>query len=77
MQLKQLEIEAMKEKEGAIEDRKDSRSKQEATQQSRMITQRQNELPPENFKEEVPQSGRPVFQPEQPLPNPGMQGMPV
>ena len=63
MQLKQLEIEAMQEKEGLIEDRKDGRSKQEATQQSKMISQRQNDLPPSNFGDNQPTQDTPQFKP--------------
>ena len=55
MQLKQLEVEAMKTKENMIEDRKDKRSKMEATQQSELISQRQNDSMPINFEQqEVP-----------------------
>ena len=70
MQLKQLEIEAMKEKEGAIEDRKDSRSKQEATQQSKMISQRQNDLPPSNFEQPgLPPGGAQPAMVDMPVPS--------
>ena len=57
MQLKQLEVQSMQSKEGAIEDRKDKRSKMEATQQSALISQRQNDLLPQNFEDQgmVPQ----------------------
>jgi hypothetical protein len=50
MQLKQADLEAMKTKEAAIEDRKDKRIKMEGTQQSKMITQRQNEMLPIDFE---------------------------
>ena len=50
MQLKQADLEAMKSKETAIEDRKDKRIKMEGTQQSKMITQRQNEMLPIDFE---------------------------
>ena len=50
MQLKQADLEAMKTKETAIEDRKDKRIKMEGTQQSKMITQRQNEMLPIDFE---------------------------
>jgi hypothetical protein len=50
MQLKQVDLEAMKTKEAAIEDRKDKRIKMEGTQQSKMITQRQNEMLPIDFE---------------------------
>ena len=52
MQLKQLEVEAMKTKENMIEDRKDKRSKMEATQQSELISQRQNDSMPINFEQQ-------------------------
>ena len=40
----------MKEKEALIEDRKDKRSKIEASQQSQLITQRQNDSAPIDFQ---------------------------
>jgi len=49
-QLKQMEIQKMKEREQFIEDRKDKRSRIEATQNSQMISQRQNETLPTNFE---------------------------
>ena len=52
MQLKQLEIGAMKEKEGLIEDRKDKRIKLEGNQQSQMIDQRNNDLMPIDFEQQ-------------------------
>ena len=52
MQLKQIEVQAMQQKEAAIEDRKDKRSKMEATQQSEMISQRQNDSLPKDFENE-------------------------
>jgi hypothetical protein len=51
MQLKQVETQATQQKEAEIEDRKDKRSKMEATQQSEMISQRQNDSLPKNFEE--------------------------
>tara|TARA_R110002153_G_scaffold37846_6_gene110415 strand:- start:180 stop:2612 length:2433 start_codon:yes stop_codon:yes gene_type:complete len=50
MKLKGMEVEAMKAKENAIEDRKDKRTKIQGTQQSEMITQRKDNLPPKNFE---------------------------
>ena len=50
MQLKQADLQAMKSKEKTIEDRKDKRIKMEGTQQSKMITQRQNEMLPIDFE---------------------------
>ena len=52
MQLKGMEVEAMQKKEATIEDRKDNRSKMEATQQSELISQRQNDSMPINFEEQ-------------------------
>ena len=43
MELKNVEVKGMSEKEKLIEDRKDKRSKMEATQQSEMISQRKND----------------------------------
>ena len=50
MELKRIEVEAMKEKEQLIEDRKDKRIKMEGTQQSEMIDQRNNDLLPIDFE---------------------------
>ena len=50
MQLKQMEVEAEKQKETEIEDRKDQRVKLEGTQQSTMINQRKNDLLPVDFE---------------------------
>jgi len=50
MQLKGIEVENAKRKEGEIEDRKDQRTKLQATQQSEMIAQRQNDSAPVNFE---------------------------
>ena len=60
MQLKQLEVQAIQQKEAAIEDRKDKRSKMEATQQSEMISQRQNDSLPKDFENE-PDMGMQAF----------------
>jgi hypothetical protein len=50
MELKKMEVDAMKEKESFIEDRKDKRTRMEGTQQSEMIDQRNNDLMPINFE---------------------------
>ena len=50
LELKQMEVQAMKEKESLIEDRKDKRTQMEGTQQSEMIDQRNNDLMPINFE---------------------------
>ena len=50
MQLKGVEAEAYKTKESFKEDRKDDRSKMEASQQSQLIDQRKNNLPPKSFE---------------------------
>tara|TARA_R110002074_G_scaffold25274_4_gene75003 strand:- start:1356 stop:3782 length:2427 start_codon:yes stop_codon:yes gene_type:complete len=50
MQLKGLEVQGRKSELNAKEDRKDDRSKIQATQQSELINQRQNDLPPKNFE---------------------------
>jgi len=47
--LKQMEVDAQKQKEKQIEDRKDKRTELQATQQSKMIQQRQDDLPPTDF----------------------------
>ena len=50
MQLKSMEVEGVKGKEKEKEDRKDERTKIQATQQSELIDQRKNEKPPKNFE---------------------------
>ena len=50
MQLKGMEVEGQKTKEKEKEDRKDERTKIQATQQSEMIEQRQTGKPPKNFE---------------------------
>ena len=50
MQLKGIEVDGMNEREGQKEDRKDERTKIQATQQSEMIDQRNNQKPPKNFE---------------------------
>ena len=52
MKLKQAELENQKVKEKEIEDRKDQRTRIQATQQSQMINQRQNDLLPTDFESE-------------------------
>jgi len=52
MDLKELEVQAMQEKETRIEDRKDKRTKMEGTQQSKMIEQRKSGALPTNFEAE-------------------------
>ena len=49
-ELKAMEVQAMKEKEALIEDRKDKRTEMQATQQSQMIQQRQDGTMPTNFE---------------------------
>ena len=60
MQLKQLEVQNVQQKEKAIEDRKDTRSKMEASQQSELISQRQNDSLPIDF-ENQPDQGMQAF----------------
>ena len=50
MQLKGIEVDGMKNREKEKEDRKDERTKIQATQQSEMIDQRNNGKPPKNFE---------------------------
>ncbi len=50
MQLKNLEVDGMKSREKEKEDRKDERTKIQATQQSEMIEQRNSGKPPKNFE---------------------------
>ena len=49
-ELKGLETENYKQKESFKEDRKDDRTKLQATQQSELIDQRKNNLPPKQFE---------------------------
>ena len=50
MQLKSMEVEEQKTKEKEKEDRKDERTRIQATQQSELIDQRKSEKPPKNFE---------------------------
>ena len=50
MQLKGIEVDGMKGREKQKEDRKDERTKIQATQQSEMIEQRNSGKPPKNFE---------------------------
>ena len=50
MQLAQATIRREAEREKEIEDRKDERTKIQATQQSELIDQRKNDLLPKNFE---------------------------
>ena len=52
LELKQMEVDKMTEKERLIEDRKDERTKLEGTQQSQMIEQRKNNTAPLIFGED-------------------------
>ena len=58
MQLKQIETQSMQQKESAIEDRKDKRTKLQATQQSEMISQRKNDGLPINFEQQQEQGAQ-------------------
>ena len=50
MQLKQLEAKTKTETQILAENRKDDRTKMQATQQSELIDQRANQKPPKNFE---------------------------
>ena len=50
MQLRQMDMKTVMQRETQKEDRKDTRTKIQATQQSEMIDQRKNEKPPKNFE---------------------------
>jgi len=60
MQLKKMDVQMVQQKEGSIEDRKDNRSKMEASQQSELISQRKNDGLPINF-EQQPETGMQAF----------------
>jgi len=51
-QLKEMDMQSVGNKEQMIEDRKDKRIQMEGTQQSKMITQRKNDLLPFDFEQE-------------------------
>ena len=55
MQLKQMEMQVVNQKEAFIEDRKDKRTKIQATQQSEMISQRKNDGLPIDFENQADQ----------------------
>jgi hypothetical protein len=48
--LKKMDLQMIKDKEASIEDRKDERTRIQATQQSQMIDQRKNDLLPTDFE---------------------------
>ena len=50
MQLKQMELDTLKQKETNKEDRKDERTRIQASQQSELIEQRNQNAPPKNFE---------------------------
>jgi len=50
MQLRQVDSDSLKRKDKEKEDRKDERTRIQATQQSELIDQRKNEKPPKNFE---------------------------
>ena len=50
MQLKSMEVEGQKSKEKEKEDRKDERTRIQASQQSELIEQRKGEKAPKNFE---------------------------
>ena len=67
MQLKQVEVQGVTQKEQMIEDRKDKRSKMEATQASKLISQRQDDSPPINFEENEQPAMQEGMQPPMPM----------
>ena len=52
MQLKGMETDNFKKRDQMKEDRKDKRTEKQATQQSKLIAQRKEDLPPTNFEQE-------------------------
>jgi acetyl/propionyl-CoA carboxylase alpha subunit len=75
LQLAQMQMRVTKSKEAEVEDRKDKRTKIQATQQSKMIDQRKNDLLPTNF--EAGDTGAiqsPMQEPLQPMQQSPMQG---
>lgn len=59
-QLKQMDSENFQNKESFKEDRKDKRTEKQATQQSKMIAQRKENLPPTNFEEQEEEQADPM-----------------
>jgi len=57
IRLAKLQADAMKAKEDGKEDRKDERTKIQATQQSQLIDQRKNDSPPKDFQQEDVEMG--------------------
>ena len=57
MQLKSMDLEVENKKEKDIEDRKDQRTRIQASQQSKMISQRQNDSAPTNFEQQDDPAG--------------------
>ena len=53
-QLKEMDMQAIAQKEKEIENRKDKRIKMEGTQQSQMIEQRKQDLPAIDFEQQQP-----------------------
>ena len=53
MQLKEADLNVIKDKEKYKEDRKDDRTKIQASQQSKLIDQRKNNKPPQNFESDM------------------------
>jgi hypothetical protein len=49
-QLKELDLQVIKDREAYKEDRKDKRTKIQASQQSELIEQRKNNTPPKSFE---------------------------
>tara|TARA_R110000824_G_scaffold48842_2_gene137518 strand:- start:1114 stop:3504 length:2391 start_codon:yes stop_codon:yes gene_type:complete len=50
LRLKKMEVDSIKDKEISLEDRKDKRTKIEATQESELIDQKENNKPPKDFE---------------------------
>ncbi len=61
LQLEQVKVQAEKQKEQQIEDRKDKRTRIAGTQQSQMIDQRKNDLLPIDFEQEGGQPPMPAI----------------
>ena len=66
-QLKTMDLQQMSRKEKDIEDRKDERTRIQATQQSKLIDQRKNDLLPTDFETSIPEN---LGGAEPPLPPP-------
>jgi hypothetical protein len=58
LRLKKMELDNVKDKEISKEDRKDKRTKIEATQESELMDQKENKTPPKDFESPKKETSR-------------------